>query len=126
MAVPTLHATYSLTSPASPTHPSPSNPAPIAHALPPSLPTAPTPIPSDHLSDKKEVKSIAEPTGLYGPLLAAMAVVREQVNDELTVWKEWEDKEFGGVGLGGSKGGKGGKAKKAAEEDDEEDEEADE
>lgn len=75
------------------------------------MPTLPTPIPTDHLSDRAEVKSIAEPTGLYGPLLSAMRETRAKVNDELTRWKEWEDKEFGGVGLGGGK--KGEQSKKA-------------
>ncbi|KAL7412154.1 hypothetical protein BDY24DRAFT_416340 [Mrakia frigida] len=98
-----LKTTYSFTTPSNPTNAPPPHPSPLLAELPPPLPTLPTPVPTDHLSDKAEVKSIAEPTGLYGPLLSAMAEVREKVNDELTSWKEWEDKEFGGVGLGGSK-----------------------
>ena len=118
-----LKTTYSFTTPSNPTNAPPPHPSPLLAELPPPLPTLPPPIPTDHLSDKAEVKSIAEPTGLYGPLLSAMAEVRAKVNDELTSWKEWEDKEFGGVGLGVSKKKEAGGKKVESEGEDEGDEE---
>lgn len=40
---------------------------------------------------------MAEPTSLYGPLLEVMGAVRQQTNDTLTQWKEWEDEAVGMV-----------------------------
>ena len=52
-----LKTTYSFTTPSNPTNAPPPHPSPcLAAELPPPLPTLPTPIPTDHLSDKAEVK----------------------------------------------------------------------
>lgn len=127
---PHLTVTHAFAVPTNPTNATPHNlPATSAFslALPEPKPTQPAPKPLDPLSSKAEVKTTAEATGMYGPLLETMRQVRDRVNGELTQWKEWEDSEFGGVGLGGNSNGgkKKRKGKNVQEELEEEEEEED-
>lgn len=118
--MPALEVTYNLAASMDANPPAPAHPESFAAELPAPKETAPMPPPSDPLSTRAEVKSIAKPTGLYGPLLETMAVVREQVNAELTKWKEWED----AAGLSTVEKQGPSRAKKGGDNDDGDDEDA--
>lgn len=99
-SVPVWETTLRVTVPASATLPPPASlptTSVTAHALPSPKATAPVLLPDDPLSSKAEVKAMAEPTSLYGPLLEVMGAVRQETNDTLTQWKEWEDEAVGMV-----------------------------
>lgn len=120
---PAWKTTLSVTVPAAATLPPPGH-LPLSssttHPLPPPKQAAPVALPSDPLSSKAEVKAMAEPTSLYGPLLEVMGKVREEINGVLTGWKEWEDNALGGVVAPQSK-----RAKKSGTSADDEDEDED-
>lgn len=93
-----LQAALALSLPAGPLLKPPHAPVQaFAYPLPDPKPTLPTPVPDDPLSDKAEVKAVAEPTSTYGPLLDALRVSRVQLNQVLTDWKLWEDEISQGV-----------------------------
>ncbi|CED85406.1 hypothetical protein [Phaffia rhodozyma] len=117
-----ITATLQVTISSDPLHPAPHPAKQItSYPLPSAKPTLPTPIPSDPLSDKAEVKAVAEPTSTYGPLLEAMKTCRDEVNSILTDWKEWEDSI--GEGVQEKKKKNKGKNIEEDEDDDEEDDE---
>jgi hypothetical protein len=120
---PAWKTTLSVTVPSAATLPPPAH-LPLSssttHPLPPPKEAAPVALPSDPLSSKAEVKAMAEPTSLYGPLLEVMGQVREEINGVLTGWKEWEDDALGGVVAQQAKRARRGPS---ADDDDDEDEE---